>query len=735
MTGEFDPPLADGSVSGESSLRLLLSHNRNRELLADWLAPSYQISTGDGPDFDGTDLCLVDDEGFLTARESIQDWKEAEHPRFAPVVLITEQPLSEDLEPEAWADIDGLYVVDEVVSMPTEKSVLGRRLENLLERRFLSDRLARQYERSEQRFASLFHAMPDAAVVLDEDATMDYVNDAFCATVGLEREAILGESLESLSTFDAATIGQLQDAAARAMAGETVDDLSIVFGTEDDDVRHAELSVRDTTVADKRGAVLVFHDVTERVEREYELEESERRFRSLFQSSKDALLLADDDGRYVQANEAATNLFGLDRDELRGRSVEEFTPAGYDFEAVWETFLDQGSMQGEFELVRPDGEHRITEFVATTNVRPGEHLSSLRDVTERREMQRELAQSEQRFREIANHVREVIWMVTPDASELLYMSPSVEDLIGQTPDEIRDDPASAFAERMPEDDRTQFEEWLSTTLADIAAGGENGPYHTEFRLSSPDGTRWIELDAYPVCDEAGAVERVVGMLDDITETNERERELERQNEQLEEFANIVSHDLRNPIQIIQSRAEMLRERDRESVDSESISAIRNAAGRMDELIEDLLSLSRQGEALDDIQVFDLSSVVEDAWNLVETGEATLQTDIHATVEADSNRLQQLFENLFRNAIEHAGPAVTVSVGTRLQGFYVADDGPGIPEEHRESAFESGFSTNEGGTGYGLHIVADIVEAHGWSIEVTESDAGGTRFDITGVEFV
>jgi PAS domain S-box-containing protein len=733
MTGEFDSLLIDGSTSGEPSLHLLLSHERNRELLADWLDPSYRISTGDGADLDGTDLCLVDDEGFLTARESIQDWKEAEHPRFAPVVLVTEQPLSEDLEPETWADIDGLYVVDEVVSMPTEKSVLGRRLQNLLERRFLSDRLARQYERSEQRFASLFHATPDPAVVLDKDAAMKHVNDAFCATVGLERETILSESLESLSTFDAATIGQLQDAAARAMVGESVDDLSIVFGTTDGDVRHAELSVRDTTVADKPGAVLVFHDVTERVEREHELEESERRFRSLFQSSNDALLLADDDGRYVQANEAAADLFGLDRDELRRHSLGEFVSAD-DFESIWETFLDQGSMQREFDLVRSDGDRRITECTATTDVRPGEHLLSLRDVTKRREMQRELAQSEQRFREIASHVREVIWMVTPDASELLYMSPSVEDLLGKTPGEIRHDPASVFAERMPDDDRAQFEEWMATTLADIAAGGEHGPYHTEFRLHSPDGIRWIELDAYPVYDGDGAVERIVGMLDDITETNERERELERQNEQLEEFASIVSHDLRNPLQVIQTRAEMLRETDCESVDGESVTAIRNAAGRMDELIEDLLSLSRQGETLDDIEVFDLATVINDAWNLVETGEATLEIDVHETVGADPNRVQQLFENLFRNAIEHAGSNVTVSVGTILRGFYIADDGPGIPEADRESVFESGFTTNEDGTGYGLQIVADVVEAHGWTVSVTDSDAGGARFEITGVEF-
>ena len=625
MTGGFDPPLTDGSASGESTVRLLLAHERNRELLADWLADAYDIATESASDLSDADLCLVDDEGFFANRDAIQSWKEDLHPRFAPVVLVTEQQVSEDLEPEAWADIDGLYVVDEVVSLPTEKSVLGRRLENLLERRFLSERLARQYERSEQRFASLFHATPDPAVVLDEHATMQYVNDAFCSTVGLDRETVLGESLEALSTFDAGTIGQLQDAASRAMAGESVEEFGLVFETADGELRHAELSVQDTTVGDRTGAVLVFHDVTERVERE-----------------------------------------------------------------------------------------------------------------------RELQRSEQRFREIASHVNEVIWMLPPDASELIYMSPGVVDLLGRTPEEIRDDPVSPFLDRAHEEDAPRFGAWVEDTLADVASGGENAPYSTAFRLHSPTGLRWLEIDCYPVYDETGEVDRLVGVIDDITETKERERELEQQNERLEEFASIVSHDLRNPLQVVQSHAELL-----DGTDG-SVTAIRNAAARMDELIEDLLDLSRQGDTLDDIELFDLATVAEDAWTLVTTGNATLSVEADAAIEADPNRVQQLFENLFRNAVEHSstspdsqarqdsadhgGPGVTVTVGTTLRGFYVADDGPGIPESERETVFEHGYSTNEDGTGYGLGIVADIAAAHGWDIAVSESESGGARVEISGVEF-
>jgi signal transduction histidine kinase len=131
----------------------------------------------------------------------------------------------------------------------------------------------------------------------------------------------------------------------------------------------------------------------------------------------------------------------------------------------------------------------------------------------------------------------------------------------------------------------------------------------------------------------------------------------------------------------------------------------------------------------------LSSIAEQCWSMVETGEADLVIESDRTFMADPDRLQRLFENLFRNAIEHAGPEVTVTVGALSDppGFFVADDGPGIPEEKRDEVFESGYSTGESGTGFGLAIVQEIADAHGWRLSVTESADQGARFEITVVE--
>ena len=171
-------------------------------------------------------------------------------------------------------------------------------------------------------------------------------------------------------------------------------------------------------------------------------------------------------------------------------------------------------------------------------------------------------------------------------------------------------------------------------------------------------------------------------------------------------------------------------------DSEHAAPIRQAASRMNTLISDLLSLAKQGEELQDVETVALADIVTDAWALVDAADATLEASVTGTLDADPSQLQQLFENLFRNAVEHGGSDVTIRVGMLddAEGFYVEDDGPGIPETEREHVFDMGYTSNEDGTGFGLNIVAEVVDAHDWEITVTEGDAGGARFEVTGVSF-
>jgi signal transduction histidine kinase len=156
---------------------------------------------------------------------------------------------------------------------------------------------------------------------------------------------------------------------------------------------------------------------------------------------------------------------------------------------------------------------------------------------------------------------------------------------------------------------------------------------------------------------------------------------------------------------------------------------------METLIDDLLTLAREGEKVTNAQPVHLATIADKCWQNVKTNQAKLMTNTDQGVQADKNRLKQVFENLFRNAIEHGREDVTVTVGGLGDGFYIEDDGPGIPSDERDAIFEAGYSKSTDGTGFGLSIVEQIVTAHDWHIRVTDGTDGGARFEITNVAFV
>jgi signal transduction histidine kinase len=171
----------------------------------------------------------------------------------------------------------------------------------------------------------------------------------------------------------------------------------------------------------------------------------------------------------------------------------------------------------------------------------------------------------------------------------------------------------------------------------------------------------------------------------------------------------------------------------EECDSEHLAVVVSTLDRMERLLDDLLALARQGEAAIEPEAVTLARAVEQSWDTTKTADATLVVDTDRVVRADESQLRQLLSNLFRNAIEHGGKAVTVTVGSLEDGFYVADDGSGIPPEKREYVFDAGYTTARDGTGFGLLIVERVAQAHGWSVAVTDSRDGGARFEFTDVE--
>ncbi|MEF8869800.1 MAG: histidine kinase N-terminal 7TM domain-containing protein [Haloarculaceae archaeon] len=304
----------------------------------------------------------------------------------------------------------------------------------------------------------------------------------------------------------------------------------------------------------------------------------------------------------------------------------------------------------------------------------------------------------------------------------------------------------------------------------------------------PDAERVFELDlaehilevrVTPLHDPSDRPVGAAVVMHDVTERERQRRALRRQRERLDQFASVVSHDLRNPLNVAAGGVALARN----GGDLDDLDMVVDALDRMEGILEDTLTLARQGEAIGSTEAVDLGVLCEECWGMIECDGATIDVE-PATISGDPGRLRHLFENLFRNAVEHgargasardargdsvehgstsnrtepddgsegtsagqqrqagaddaAGHAeedVTVRVGPMADGFYVEDDGPGIPPEDRADVVQVGHSAADGGTGLGLAIVDGIAEAHGWELAITDGASGGARFEFTGVTVV
>ncbi|WP_435177031.1 sensor histidine kinase [Halorussus sp. AFM4] len=212
---------------------------------------------------------------------------------------------------------------------------------------------------------------------------------------------------------------------------------------------------------------------------------------------------------------------------------------------------------------------------------------------------------------------------------------------------------------------------------------------------------------------------------------EYSRRLERQNERLESFAGMLAHELRNPLNVAQIYLQRL------EGDPEDVAEVESGLDRIEEMIDILLVTVRGSEANVDWKPVSLADVTAAAWSDLSPDEAELVVATDQTIRADPVHVRHLFRNLFSNALEHGDPTVTVRVGSLETGvgFYVEDDGPGIPEDDRESVVQAGYTTKSGGLGLGLAFVANLVDTYGWDWTIAESAAGGARFEFSGVDVV
>ncbi|WP_436929513.1 sensor histidine kinase [Halosimplex halobium] len=442
-------------------------------------------------------------------------------------------------------------------------------------------------------------------------------------------------------------------------------------------------------------------------------------------------------------------------------------------------------LEGRTVAVRDRGDDDRSRYVETrlsdlsnASGRPVSRVLRLYDVTDRERRKRDLERSRERYRTIFENNQVMIWEFDLSAAKRRAerVAEGVDDLAShlaanpETHREILDgmEPlavneravefygAPSKAALRANVERIMTEDSIASLRglwAAVVAGETH--YRSQCHATTFDGeSKYVILEVTVPPSHGDDYARAFMSTVDVTERVERERELQRRNEYLDEFTSVVSHDIATPLSTIRNKAHLVEL----TGDPDHAADIHETAERVQHLVDDLLELARQGKRVGETEPVDLGTVARQAWRSVDPADASLAVESTARVEADPERLRQLLENLLVNAVEHgstspgagtrrdavehdsadAGPerspapggsSPSVRVGAVDGGFYVADDGPGVPPDERDRVFDRGYTGDGDGTGLGLAIVERIAEAHGWSVKVTESEAGGARFEV------
>mgnify|MGYP000728310511 CR=1 FL=1 len=612
----------------------------------------------------------------------------------------------------------------------------------------ITERRRQQHETSRRRhrLEQILKTVPACVVQLNTDGEFVFANDRAKEVLGLERDELTDRAYND-PEWD------IRDLDGQPMADEELPFRQVLqTGDTVSGVRHTVqwpdgtqklLEVNGAPVFDDDGEVesVVFSlsNITDKLEQGEELDRTQRRLELAMEGTDTGVFEWNIQTDEVYWSDSLERLLGLDPGEFE-ETFEAFADRVHpdDLSSIQkeiETAIETESMyHDQFRMLNADETYQWVEVRGRIlQSQDGDQMIGIhQDISEEKAREETL----DRQRSLLKAQQEALidgLLVVNESNEIVSYNNRFIELWG-IPEALieqgdEDPPLDLALEKLAHPE--EFQQKLEHLY-------ENPEETARDEIELADG-RVFDRYTAPVIGNNGTHYGRLWMFRDITEQKAREQRLTTQNERLDEFASVMSHDLRNPLRTAQGHLELVIE---ESDSSSHLDAIANAHDRMESIIEGLLTLAREGQDIGTTECVDLPEVINETWLVtgadVETVALSVESELTTAprhIEADAAQLKRLFENLFRNSIDHSDEHVTVTVGRLDHGFYVADDGPGIPEEDRDTVFDVGQSSTAEGTGFGLSIVRQVAEGHGWTVQATDSSTGDVQFDITGVEFV
>jgi len=590
-------------------------------------------------------------------------------------------------------------------------------------------------EASEARYRRLFETAQDAILILNGDSGK--IIDANPFVIDL-----LGYTLEEFTGKELWEIGLFRDIEESKAAFKRLhrdgyiryEDLPL----ETKDGRRADVEfVSNVYTVDGQNIIQCnIRDITDRVRVTYALKASEARYRRLFETAQDAILiLGGDSGTIIDANRFVIDLLGYSLEEFRGKELWESGYIRYE----------------DLPLETKDGRRIEVEFISNAYEVDDRSIiqCNIRDITDRKEAEQSAREAAERFRFLAESLPTKIFTATPNGNRN-YFNQQWCEFTGLSFDQLK---GWGWARLIHADDlEGHLNAWRHSAET-------REPFQFQYRLRRADGVyRWHLSRVRAMSNADGSIAMWIGSSTDIDDQKQTEenlarlyKEAESLNRAKDQFLATVSHELRTPMTSILGWTALLSMANLdETTRREGIATIHRSAKAQAQLIDDVLDVSRMitGKLRLTIEPVDMKSVLRAAVTAIFPAAEAKQLQIRMDFEpdlprlgGDPARLQQVFWNLFSNAVKFTPPGGSIEV--RLFSRHsnvvveVQDTGAGIRPEFLPYAFnrfaqqEGGTMRRHGGMGIGLSIVKQLVELHGGTIAVSsEGEGRGSTFTVS-----